>query len=65
MEEKEEVFEFTKTELVDLLEWTRVNGQRWRGNLQKNGIELFKQYLKEKENDKSYSQVNTKISLQA
>lgn len=43
---------FTREELINLIEWTRVNGERWRGNLQKNGIELYNQYLKEKEYDK-------------
>ena len=37
------------SEALDYGEWARVNGERHRGNLQKNGIELFNQYKKEKD----------------
>lgn len=35
-------------EMLAYGEWARVNGERHRGNLQKNGIKLYEQYLKEK-----------------
>ena len=39
--------------LYEYGEWARGNGERFRGNLQKNGEELFNQYLKERETWKS------------
>lgn len=43
-------YTFSKQELGELIEWVRVNGERHRGNLQKNGIELYRQFLIEKHN---------------
>lgn len=38
---------FTERELSDYSNWLKDNGNRFRGNLHKAGVELFKQYLKE------------------
>ena len=43
----------SEAEMLDYGEWARGNGERFRGNLQKNGKELFNQYLKERETWKS------------
>ena len=39
--------------LYEYGEWARGNGERFRGNLQKNNEELFNQFLKEREQWKS------------
>lgn len=50
---------YTLKELLAYGEWARVNGERHRGNLQKNGIELYKQFKKEEDekrrNDSIYN----------
>ncbi len=48
-ERKEEEKMVTMKEMLDYGEWARVNGEMHRGNLQKNGIELYNYYLKDKE----------------
>lgn len=48
VEWNKETYTFTKKEFSEFIEWCRVNGERHRGNLQKNGVELYKQYLIEK-----------------
>lgn len=39
----------TMKQLLDYGEWARVHGERHRGNLQKNGKQLYDYYLKDKE----------------
>lgn len=46
-------------ELLDYGEWARVNGERHRGNLQKNRIELYKQFKKEQDEKRRFMATNS------
>lgn len=45
----DKAYTFNERELALYTEWVRENGNLYRGNLQKNGIELYEEYLKDRD----------------